>query len=275
MLRAPRRRTRDAEVHDPHRHARAVPDATSQESDVPAPRSGRADALRRGVADREVRQLTLVLQALAPPVGVDGQHVDHALGSGSLPPDPRASAERAATTTASPPMTEVSRATRVRVFMPETVRALAAAGLCRDRPVDDGRDDVGCAGESTRGGREHCRDRVNSLRYRVRAAEGSCLENMCGGNSTVGSNPTGTATENPRSRGGFLLLRRVLGASLVHSPERTTPRRACLLLGSGVSHGASDRCARPTRLFLECAQRSASLHVGLTGPRHRVAPLKL
>ena len=27
---------------------------------------------------------------------------------------------------------------------------------------------------------------------------------MCGGNSTVGSNPTGTATENPRLRGGFL-----------------------------------------------------------------------
>lgn len=38
---------------------------------------------------------------------------------------------------------------------------------------------------------------------------------MCGGNSTVGSNPTGTATENPRSRGGFLVSGSARGASLV------------------------------------------------------------
>ncbi len=45
---------------------------------------------------------------------------------------------------------------------------------------------------------------------------------MCGGNSTVGSNPTGTATENPRSRGGFLASEGARGASLVQIVRRTS-----------------------------------------------------
>ncbi len=58
-----------------------------------------------------------------------------------------------------------------------------------------------------RGGSSGCRDadgfasgrglNYNLPRYRVRAAEGATLEKLCGGDSTVGSNPTGTATENP------------------------------------------------------------------------------
>ncbi len=147
LLRTPRRRARDAEVHHPHRHARPVPDAAGQEADVPAPRSGGADALRSGVADREVRQLPLVLQALPPPVRMYGEHVDHALGRSSLPRIPARAPNAPPPTTASPPMTEVSRATRVRVFMPETVRGLAHPGLWRSTPVDGRWDGAGGAGE--------------------------------------------------------------------------------------------------------------------------------
>jgi hypothetical protein len=101
---------------------------------------------------------------------------------------------------------------------------------------------------------------------------------MCGGDSTVGSNPTGTAIENPRSRGGFLFLRSVLGASLVHSCERTTPHRGCLLLGAVVSQRASDPVPQAHSLFLERAQHGeaqAFTSVSTNGPCHCVAPLKL
>ncbi len=73
-----------------------MPDAPCQEPDVPATGSGGADPLCRGVADRQVGQLALVLQALPPPVGVHGQHVDHALRGRSLPADPGPGAERPA-----------------------------------------------------------------------------------------------------------------------------------------------------------------------------------
>jgi hypothetical protein len=72
---------------------------------------------------------------------------------------------------------------------------------------------------------------------------------MCGGNSTVGSNPTGTAIENPRSSGGFLLFQR---------PVVTT---RCM-----------HRTACPVRLVWQCPRSQMSRpeiqFAGNAGTRH-------
>lgn len=81
---------------------------------------------------------------------------------------------------------------------------------------------------------------------------------MCGGNSTVGSNPTGTATENPRSRGGFLRSWEWLWCSSGARPPSTAsdrPSRDRHLLGRAACWGSS-RADAPTRLFHERAWRS-------------------
>ena len=59
---------------------------------------------------------------------------------------------------------------------------------------------------------ESCQLRYPRRRWRVRAAKGARLESVCGGDSTVGSNPTATAmTQEGEPGTGLALLRAVRG----------------------------------------------------------------
>ncbi len=120
--------------------------------------------LCRGVADRQVGQLPSCCRRSRHQSGVHGQHVDHALRGRSLPADPALAPNAPPPTTARPPMTEVSSATRVRVLMPETVRGLPRRWTLLCLLGERGSRPTACGGEATCGGRTGLPDRVNLSR---------------------------------------------------------------------------------------------------------------